>query len=44
MIQTTIRIPEKMYKTIKKLAKERGLTMNGFILVALQNITNYEKR
>lgn len=40
MIQTTIRVPEKMYRRIKKQAKERGLTMNGFILAVLAKVVN----
>lgn len=35
MIQTTIRIPEKLYEQIKQQAKERGMTVNGFIIAIL---------
>lgn len=41
MIQTTIRVPEKMYRRIKEQAKERGLTMNGFILTVLAKVVNW---
>ena len=35
MIQTTIRIPEELYKGLKDFAKIRGLTLNAVINNAL---------
>ena len=35
MIQTTIRLPEKLYKKLKKEAKERGLTFNALVLIKI---------
>ena len=35
MVQTTLRIPEKLYEQIKEQAKQRGMTVNGFIIAIL---------
>ena len=35
MVQTTLRMPEEMYKQIKRQAKERGMTVNGYIIAVL---------
>lgn len=35
MTQTTIRIPEELYKDLKDFAKARGLTLNAVINNAL---------
>lgn len=35
MIQTTIRLPEKLYKRLKKEAKERGLSVNSLVITVL---------
>lgn len=35
MIQTTIRLPEKLYKCLKQEAKERGLSVNSLIITIL---------
>lgn len=35
MIQTTIRMPEKLYQQLKKEAKERGVSVNGLMLMVL---------
>ena len=35
VVQTTLRIPEEMYKQIKRQAKERGMTVNGYIIAVL---------
>lgn len=44
MIQTTIRVPEKLYEKIKKQAKESGMTINGYILMWLnQKVQNASK-
>lgn len=37
MIQTTIRMPEKLYKEIKREAKEQGVSVNSFIITNLWN-------
>ena len=35
MIQTTIRLPEKLHEQIKKEAKEEGVSINSLIITAL---------
>lgn len=35
MVQTTLRIPEKLYEQIKEQAKKRGMSVNGFIIAIL---------
>lgn len=35
MVQTTIRMPEKLYQQLKKEAKERGVSVNGLMLMVL---------
>ena len=35
MVQTTLRIPEKLYEQIKEQAKQRGMSVNGFIIAIL---------
>lgn len=35
MIQTTIRLPEKLYRRLKQEAKERGLSVNSLIITVL---------
>lgn len=35
MIQTTLRLPERMYKVLKVEAKKRGMTMNAFVISVL---------
>ena len=35
MIQTTIRLPEKLYKELKEEAKRRGLTFNALVLIKI---------
>lgn len=35
MIQTTIRLPEKLHEQIKKKAKEQGISINSFIITVL---------
>ena len=35
MVQTTLRIPEKLYEQIKEQAKQRGMSVNGFIISIL---------
>lgn len=35
MIQTTFRLPEKMYEVLKVEAKKRGMTMNAFVISVL---------
>lgn len=35
MIQTTLRLPDRLYVILKKKAKERGMTMNAYIVSLL---------
>lgn len=35
MVQTTIRFPEKLYKKLKKEAKNRGMSLNAFVISML---------
>ncbi len=35
MVQTTIRMPEKLYDQIKEQAKKRGVSVNSFIISVL---------
>ncbi len=35
MTQISLRLPEKLYRVLKKQAKERGLSMNGLIISIL---------
>ena len=35
MVQTTIRMPEKLYCQIKEQAKKRGVSVNSFIITIL---------
>lgn len=44
MIQTTIRIPEKLYEKIKRCAKEKGMSVNSFILVILWDKEGDERK
>ena len=34
-IQTTIRFPEELYKRLKEQSKERGISFNAVVLMAL---------
>lgn len=38
MIQTTIRLPNELHEKLKKLAKKKGQTLNGFILSVLWKV------
>lgn len=40
MIKTTIRFPEKLYKELKKMAKDRGMTLNAYVLSVLWKTEN----
>lgn len=35
MVNRTLRLPEKLYKKIKEIAKERGVTCNALIVSVL---------
>lgn len=35
MVQTTIRLPKELHTRLRKLAKSRGMTLNGFIVSVL---------
>lgn len=38
MVQTTLRLPKELYEKLKKLAKSRGMTLNGLVVSILWNI------
>lgn len=40
MIQTTLRLPDSLYKKMKKTAKARGMTLNALILNILWEFVN----
>lgn len=40
MVQTTIRFPAELYHRLKKGAKERGLTLNAYVVSALWDKVN----
>lgn len=42
MIQTTVRMPDTLYSRLKKEAKERGISVNGLIMIMLHD--NMEKQ
>ncbi|WP_448916607.1 ribbon-helix-helix protein, CopG family [Eubacterium ramulus] len=35
MVQTTIRLPEKLYEIIKQEAKKRGMSLNAYLISVL---------
>ena len=37
MVQTTIRLPEELYNKIKKQSKQRGISINSYIIRILYN-------
>lgn len=37
-MQTTIRMPVKLYRSLKELAKDRGMTLNGFVVSELWQV------
>lgn len=37
MVQTTIRLPEELYNKIKKQSKQRGISINSYIITILYN-------
>lgn len=39
MIQTTLRLPEELYRKLKELAKARGMTLNAVMLGILWDAT-----
>lgn len=44
MIQTTLRLPDSLYKKIKKAAKARGMTLNALILSVLWEFTKIAEK
>lgn len=44
MVQTTIRFPEELHRKLKKEAKEKGLTMNAFVISVLWKETTTAKQ
>lgn len=43
MVQTTIRVPELLYEKLKKIAKNRGMSLNALVLGSLWDLTEREK-
>lgn len=37
MVQTTIRLPEKLYEKLKQEAKKRGMSLNAYLISVLWN-------
>lgn len=35
MVQTTIRLPEKLYEKLKLEAKKRGMSLNAYLISVL---------
>lgn len=35
MVQTTIRLPEKLYENLKQEAKKRGMSLNAYLISVL---------
>ncbi len=38
MVQTTIRLPEALHQRLKAKAKERGLTLNAYVVSILHGM------
>lgn len=38
MIQTTIRLPEKLYENLKQEAKKRGMSLNAYLISVLWSV------
>ncbi len=44
MIQTTLRLPEELYKSLKAEARKRGMTMNAYLISVLwKDVEKYEE-
>lgn len=43
MIQTTIRMPEKLYQKLKREAKERGVSLNSLMLTIFHESNKSEE-
>ena len=41
MVQTTIRLPEKLYEKLKQEAKKRGMSLNAYLISVLWNAQDY---
>ena len=39
MIQTTLRLPEALYRRLKEVAKQQGVSVNSLIVMILWNNT-----
>ncbi len=37
MVQTTIRLPERLYEKLKQEAKKRGMSLNEYLISVLWN-------
>lgn len=40
MVQTTIRVPKKLYELLKRKAKECGMSLNGYLLKIIWDYLN----
>lgn len=38
MVQTTIRLPEKLYEKLKQEAKKRGMSLNAYLISVLYSL------
>lgn len=43
MVQTTIRIPEELYQRVKKVVREKGLSINAYVINLLWQQTDTKK-
>lgn len=40
MVQTTFRLPEELYVSLKEEAKRRGMSLNAYVISVLWEIKN----
>lgn len=44
MVQTTIRLPEKLYEKLKQEAKKRGMSLNAYLISVLWDAQDYSQQ
>lgn len=44
MVQTTIRLPEKLYEKLKQEAKKRGMSLNAYLISVLWDAYDYSQQ
>lgn len=44
MVQTTIRLPEKLYEKLKQEAKKRGMSLNACLISVLWDAQDYSQQ